>query len=897
MTGQSTGNALRWAASTFMIVIVLLFASIPLTEAQTKDFNVPAQSATTGIPEFARQAGIQILVSEPLVRGKRIAAVTGSHTIDEALAILLKGTGLTATSKDGTTYTVAAATKQSTSFNPTASGGALAATEPTSNRGAAEPTSSGPAENPNAAAGATTGLNEIIVTAQKRTERLQDVPISVSVYTQALMDAQGTRQIDDIARLTPGLTFFRGTINNNSESSDIAIRGIDSTAGAATTGIYVDDVPIQSRHLSFGTFNAYPQLFDIDRVEVLRGPQGTLFGSGSEGGTVRFITPEPGLSQYSMYARSELGFTDGAAPVEEIGLAGGGPVVNDELGFRASVSYRHEGGYVDRIDWHTQEIADKDSNAATTKTARLAFKWAANEHLTITPSIYYQYRYVGDATSWWSIQPGTPPPDPTGGQFTATLRNGNEIAQPSTDEFTLSAVRVDWDFGSVRLVSSSSYYKRNQSAVSDYSSVDRAIFLGNPYPPQPVTAPGYWADNQNNWTEEVRLESNDAASRISWTTGVFYQNAKENTIENVYDPALLMEIGQPVADGYIYKQDPFSSVDKQVALFGQADLKATDHLKFTLGLRVSQAKFEGQAFYSGFVVGPPVSSSVSITEHPITPKFGATYQFDPDNLLYATVAKGYRIGGANPDIGQFCNFTPYGLTNVPPQYSSDTVWSYELGTKNTWDDRRLLLDASVYFIKWNNIQQNVALQCGFQFTENLGAANSKGFDVQTQFKVSDALTVGGTFGYTDAYYTQTVFATQVAAETPGFFSIVQDGNHLPAAPWTLALFSQVNFPLFARSGYVRGDYQYSAKQTATIATQDLANGAIPGNVPPIPSTSYASLRAGLKWASFDVSLFAQNLFNSQPKISVVNNAGVPSPLFQDITWRPLTIGMTALYRY
>ncbi len=119
----------------------------------------------------------------------------------------------------------------------------------------------------------------------------------------------------------------------------------------------------------------------------------------------------------------------------------------------------------------------------------------------------------------------------------------------------------------------------------------------------------------------------------------------------------------------------------------------------------------------------------------------------------------------------------------------------------------------------------------------------------------------------------------------------------PARPGRLALFSQVNFPLFAKNGYVRADYQYSAKQTATIAAQDPANGAIPGNVPPIASTSYASLRAGLKWQQFDVSLFAQNLFNSQPKISVVNNAGVPSPLFQDITWRPLTVGVTALFRY
>jgi iron complex outermembrane recepter protein len=740
-------------------------------------------------------------------------------------------------------------------------------------------------------------LEEITVTAQRRTERLQDVPISVSVYTQAAMDAQGTRAIDDIARLTPGVYFVRGTINNNSESSDISIRGIQSTAGAATTGVYIDDTPIQSRHLSFGTFSAYPELFDIDRVEVLRGPQGTLFGSGSEGGTVRFITPDPSLTQYSMYARSELAATYHADGVEELGLAGGGPVIDDTLGFRASVSFRHEGGYVDRVDWHTGQVVDPNSNADTTKTARLALKWAASDNLTITPSLYYQTRHVDDSSSWWDIQPGTPPPDPTDGQFAQPLRNGNEIAQPSMDDFTLSAVRIDWNLGAVRLVSNTSYYKRNQTAVTDYSAVDRAIFLGDPYPAAPVQAPGYWADDQENWTEELRLESTDAGARVNWTTGLFYQHAKENTIENVYDPELLTAIDVPVGDGYIYKQDPFNSVDKQIALFGQADIRLTDRLKATLGLRVSKADFTGQANYSGFVVGPPVSSVASISEHPVTPKFGLTYQLDPDNLLYATVAKGYRIGGANPDIGQFCDFKPYGLSGVPPQYSSDDVWSYELGTKNTFDDRRLLLDASVYFIRWNNIQQDVELPCGFQFTANLGAAESRGMDLQTQFKVSDMFTVGGTFGYTNASYTETVFATPVAAETPGSFSIVQDGDHLPAAPWMVALFGQASFPVFALNGYVRADYQYSAKQTALVAAQDLRNGGLPAAFPPIPSTSYTSLRAGTKWAGFDVSLFAQNLFNTQPKLSVIDNAGVQSPLFQAITWRPRTVGMTATYRY
>ena len=157
-------------------------------------------------------------------------------------------------------------------------------------------------------------LGEIVVTAQRRTERLQDVPMSIQAFSQETLDQQGVRSVDDLTRVSPGVTFLRNGMsssgNYNDEDSDISIRGIDSTAGAATTGIYVDDTPIQTRHLNFGTVNPYPALFDLDRVEVLKGPQGTLFGAGSEGGTIRFITPEPSLTTYSGYARAEYGQID-----------------------------------------------------------------------------------------------------------------------------------------------------------------------------------------------------------------------------------------------------------------------------------------------------------------------------------------------------------------------------------------------------------------------------------------------------------------------------------------------------------------------------------------------------------------------------------------------------------
>ena len=212
----------------------------------------------------------------------------------------------------------------------------------------------------------TSGLEEIVVTATRRAERLQDVPVSATAFNQEKLDVEGLRSIDDLTRLTPGVTFQRdGTTasgNFNDEDSDINIRGVDSTAGTSTVGIYIDDTPIQGRHISFTSFNAFPALFDLERVEVLRGPQGTLFGAGSEGGTVRFIQPSPDLHTDSMYMRSELATTHNGGATYELGAALGGPIIDDTLGFRLSASYREDGGWVNHVNYSNQAITYANSN-------------------------------------------------------------------------------------------------------------------------------------------------------------------------------------------------------------------------------------------------------------------------------------------------------------------------------------------------------------------------------------------------------------------------------------------------------------------------------------------------------------------------------------------------------
>src|SRR5580692_7028688 len=221
----------------------------------------------------------------------------------------------------------------------TAIGGALAAL-----CAAAACAATATAADTGADADASGPLQEITVTATRHEESLSKVPISVTALTQDAMDLRGIKDFQDVARFTPGVRI------DNTGTNNIAIRGISSSGGAGTTGIYIDDTPIQIRALAFNPDDALPKNFDMDRIEVLRGPQGTLFGAGSEGGTVRYITTPPSLTKDSLYARSELSFTQGGEPSYEAGLAAGGPIIDGTLGARATIWFRRDGGWIDRVD-------------------------------------------------------------------------------------------------------------------------------------------------------------------------------------------------------------------------------------------------------------------------------------------------------------------------------------------------------------------------------------------------------------------------------------------------------------------------------------------------------------------------------------------------------------------
>src|SRR6202034_2466165 len=384
-----------------------------------------------------------------------------------------------------------------------------------------------------------------------------------SAFTQEDMDEKGVKDFTDIVRYTPGVSI------DQTGTNAISIRGISSSGGAGTTGIYIDDTPIQMRSVGFNPDDALPKTFDLDRVEVLRGPQGTLFGAGSEGGTVRYILTPPSLTQDSTYVRSEVSFTQYGDPSYEAGVAHGGPIIDGELGYRISAWYRHDGGWIDRVDPTTGALVDSDANREGDVVLRLAGMWKPIDALTITPSIFYQNDQKHDVSTYWPAYS-----DPSAGRFD----DANPDQTPVPDRFYLPALKIEADLGPARLVSNTSYYNRKELTGYEGTVYNLSLYQSLGWPANPADVdvnPAYYPliDNygvhlppgltnyrspatvenqQSSVTQEIRLQSNDPSSRLASTAGVFWQESREVSIEQIYDPmanALLEALyGESVED-------------------------------------------------------------------------------------------------------------------------------------------------------------------------------------------------------------------------------------------------------------------------------------------------------------------------------------------------------------
>jgi outer membrane receptor protein involved in Fe transport len=744
-------------------------------------------------------------------------------------------------------------------------------------------------------------LQEVIVTATRREEEQSKVPISLSVVTEQQIDRQGFRTLDDIARITPGVQFDAAT-------GSIIIRGIDATSiGAGTVGIYIDETPIQVRTFGTDATNAVQHLFDIERVEILRGPQGTLFGAGSESGAVRYITPQPSLDDSTLYARGEVNKVEHGSVGGELGVAAGGPIVPDEVGFRVSAWSGHTAGYVDRVSNvpPNHALIDSNSNWVNTNILRAALTIKPTAGLYITPSVLYQSSYTNASSSFLVGLS-----DPGNGVF----KNNNPTPDYRWDQYWLPSLHIQYHTGPADVIYNLSYFNRGQYGNNDYTNFFSDLFgLSTPTGPNLGPLPGYYAhtdavNTQRNVTQELRFQSVDPKARVSWVAGLFWSHLSQNNRENTHDPQYyeffsqvlgFPNFGPLVPPDYSYMGED-NGIDRQTAVFAQLDFHITDKLTLTAGMRYSHFNLSFEVIQNGPYAGgpPPIVNEGSTTENASTPKFALSYQANGNNLFYVSASKGFRPGGvADPLPYNACkdDLNALGYTSAPTSFSSDSVWSYEIGSKNNLADGRVRLAASVYRIDWSNIQTSIYLPtCGFSLTTNLGTARSRGFDFQGDFVVAPGVTIGLLVGRTDATYTETINGPRRPDGTLPIIAV--EGNTLGAPPWTVTGTFDWAFKVGPRDAYFRGNYSYIQKNTQLLPAQDPVTTSYDPATYPVPTSHYVTVRTGMLFNRLDVSLFVNNLTNESVLLTRTHGAK-GSPMFQGTVYPPRTAGLTLVYRY
>ena len=777
-------------------------------------------------------------------------------------------------------------------------------------------------------------VQTITITAQRREAVLSKVPVSVAAIGAEGIEKQSIKDMTDIARATPGLNITSG---DPSGEGNISIRGISSVVGAATTAIYIDDAPVQIGSVIGCPFlctgDAIPKVFDLERVEVLRGPQGTLYGSSSEGGAVRFITAQPKMrGELTGSAHMETSTWQGGAPSAEAGVVLDTPLVAGVAGARISLWDQHQGGYVDMYSPTTGNLLKHNINSNDSQVGRLAVRIEPTDSITITPSYYFQNVKEADRATY--------------SEALGKDKSNNNISQPNHDRFGIFSLTTNVDFDPVSIKAIVSNLNRTQRRTDDYSN----FYEGQQYLNDPATRPpglipdtlpapdnitlptlagtstanSLTVNRQNTWTGELRFTSNDKkADRFSWIGGAYFQSARQG-----YDQTLFQNVGDLGAiydfmwqgDG-AYLESPADTLGAagisynehdhykttETALFGEASYKLTPQLSASIGLRLSRLTYQYDINTDGWWNGGPAAYNGKSQEHPVSPKVGLSYQATPDTLVYATAAKGFRPGGDNVPLGTIAtcqaDLVSLGGSNTEPLvFKSDSVWSYELGSKLTMAGGSAQLNGSVYWINWNNIQTQIELPtCGLGFIANMAKATSKGFDLDLQIKASKQLTLSVALGYNKAEYTKTVDNPGAATDPGAALYFVKAGDELPTPLWSVTLGAEYGWALSGVGhAFVRGDYQFASgyDRTGSQGTQnydaDMMRAA---------AVRMLNARTGVTSGAWDYSFFIKNLLNNRTELSRYHSyttsilTGGPSPLYYGAAVAPRTFGVSGNYKF
>nr|WP_087575275.1 TonB-dependent receptor [Sphingomonas sp. CDS-1] len=730
------------------------------------------------------------------------------------------------------------------------------------------------------------GQRIVVVTARRIPEAQDKVPISLVRLDRNGLERRGIDALADLAGAVPNLTM--PTVGAFGARQPI-IRGVFSPIGASTVGLYVDDVPVQIRSLEVAG-NPDLRRFDLERVEVLRGPQGTLFGADSMGGTIRTLTRQPQLEGMDAQISGEAAAVRGGGLTREMQAALGSAILPGRIGARVSAYYRRDAGVIDRFDPASGALLTKNVDHGAALGLRLAVKAAPSERLELTPSLFYQRTERGDL----------PFHESTLGRFrqSATLR------QPGRDRFLLPSLTARLDLGGATLTSVTAWLDRRNRQIVDYSGFFGEIVLGGAVPGIRTPGGSYSRTTvgQRNFTQEVRLASG-AEGAVRWLIGGFYGRSRIVMEQRVVEPGIadlaqsqlglsIEEIfGLPLLPGGQSYHSRQQIGERTLAAFGQASWALAPRWEVTAGLRVSHNPLsfrlmsEGPFAGGSNAVGPRRQSGT-----PVIPHASLSWRPADDSLVYLSAGKGFRSGGTNgavPAASCAADLSAMGRIAAPDSYDSDSLWSFEAGVKAGFPAQGFHLSLAAFRIDWERIQQSVSLpNCGFSYVDNLGTARNRGVELAVQAEPLRALKLDFSLGFVDARFRRDVGLA-------GAGSIVAAGDRVPYVPrWSGTLAAEYGFVLPGRvDGFIRSEWRHAGRYRRAPSPRSVAYDP---RVYAGEGSDLLFLRVGLGRDGWRLSAFADNLLDSRA-VLYRNAELVPvtgSPL-REMAQRPRTIGLSA----
>jgi outer membrane receptor protein involved in Fe transport len=739
------------------------------------------------------------------------------------------------------------------------------------------------------------GLPEIIVTAQKYKSTVQDTPISLTAVSGQQLAAAGITSVEELTREVPGLSMRSA----GPGQTEYEARGLASNGGAApTVGFYLDEVPLSPPAAAqVGKVVIDPNLYDINRIEVLRGPQGTLYGSGSMGGTVKVITNQPKLNTWEGSFQGTLSDTQGGS-----GNGGGNFMLNiplgDTLALRLIGTDTYRSGWIDRIvvspfpaDTLTrgnvlaapvQSIAH-DVNTEKLYGGRASLLFQPNEDLSIVATALYQRMVMGGYDEF---------DQPPGPAYMAHYE-AFPIPEPISDTVHIYSLTMTDNLGFADLTSATAYWDRQEGQTQDASESYSYIVPLSAYASIPYSE----IDLSRQFSEEIRLTSRgDKHQRLHWVVGGFYSDLHSDWIEFGENP-VFTALSSPPSDnpqGIIFNGDNKYRI-RQYAAFADGSFNITDTLKFSTGLRwyrYLSSQFDypyinnlAYGYYAPSLLSPAVAPGTVASDRGFNPRFNLSYSPNSDLTTYVSASKGFRPGGANQVVASFCGA-------APASYGPDSVWDYELGEKAKMFGNWLTINSDIYYIKWTGVQQTQLLACGYEYGANAGNGRSFGPELEVNAKLSPEWSLSASATYTDAKITSptTAFATQVA----GAFSSCPSASNctipilnVPKSTASLAL---------VYSTKVLSDYQLTARLSDTYVGSSTDESYY---YVTLPSYNLANARLGLSTEKWSANLFVNNLTNKVAWMTANNTSfQVNIPGLQRIsTNQPRTFGTEINYRF